>query len=219
MREEELVLPGGVETDKRSRTRQLHPRTMLKSSLSQARKVGKASLHRNGHGIIKRPRHFFTSAYKLEPPAPTSSSTHPSSSLPPLRTSTSLSASAPALRWSSKSTVGGGAFINHIKSSNSSRAILGRKRQLTPYAIAPWMIATLAFSTYYYQKHCNEEMVESIGPDNPGGEYQRIWSLFSLYRYLELTTDGPRFDLSPVVSVCIYDSIIHPSYLAPHDSS
>jgi len=39
--------------------------------------------------------------------------------------------------------------------------------------------------------------------------------LFSLYQYLELTTDGPRFDLSPVANLIDWQSLMQ---LAPSRS-
>lgn len=153
---------------------------MLAQSLSRARGAG-GGLKRT-HSLINkrtltktRPQEFVSSSCTCSLPL------HPS-----LR---HQQASSP---WS---------LLNaHAISSSSSTAAgtAAREIHLSPYAIGPFMLATLCWSTYYYQKNCNEDLIQSIGP--PAGESYQILSLFSLYRYLELTTDGPRFDLSEMVS-------------------
>lgn len=44
----------------------------------------------------------------------------------------------------------------------------------------------------------------------------QIWGLFKLYQYLELTTDGPRFDLSELASLIDWRAAIS---LAPTQSA
>ena len=88
------------------------------------------------------------------------------------------------------------------------------------YAVAPFLLGTLAWSTYYFETQANEELVAKTRiptPPSPPTEPDtdththtvttaaddraQVLGLFSLYRYLELSTDGPRFDTSPLATL------------------
>ena len=73
------------------------------------------------------------------------------------------------------------------------------RSELAHKAVAPFLLGSLLVSTYFFAARADDELVAAAGPER--GEHAQMMGLFSLYRFLELTTDGPRLDLSELAAL------------------
>jgi len=86
----------------------------------------------------------------------------------------------------------------------------GSRRTLGHLAIAPFLLGTLCWSTYFYHQRANQDLVTAAGvhSEEAGGTKAQIMGLFSLFKYLEISTDGPRLDLSPLAQLIDWKGLI-----------
>lgn len=83
--------------------------------------------------------------------------------------------------------------------------------------IPPFLLGTLCWSSFFYQKHANGDLVAAAGyNEEAGGTRSQILGLFSMFKYLEISTDGPRLDLSPLAALVDWRGLMA---LAPTQSS
>ncbi len=76
------------------------------------------------------------------------------------------------------------------------------KKMLGHLAVAPFLLGTLGWSYFFTQQDGhNEELVAACGRTEAGGDRAQIMGLFALYRYLEIATDGPCFDMSDLAAL------------------
>lgn len=73
------------------------------------------------------------------------------------------------------------------------------RSELSHKAVAPSLLGSLLVSTYFFAAHANADLVAAAGPER--GEPSQMLGLFALYRFLELTTDGPRLDLGELAAL------------------
>lgn len=72
--------------------------------------------------------------------------------------------------------------------------------------IRPFIFGFTLFSTALFYSECNEEMLSN--KDRPNGKID-LMKLYSLYKYIEVSTEGPRLDLSDIAGGLNWQKIAH----------
>lgn len=87
---------------------------------------------------------------------------------------------------------------------------IGSRRTIGHLAVAPFLIGTLCWSTYFYHQRANQDFVMAAGvhSEEAGGTKTQVMGLFSLFKYLEISTDGPRLDLSPLAQMIDWRGLV-----------